>query len=143
MDNESTWSFHAGNDLVEVIGALPGRRSGYFPRSRSHGSAMLDLVSGDAEKAPRHSSPPIPRRRRRLKRLPPGYRSIAELAALTQRARSGLYADVARGRLRVCRWRGQLVVAEADFTEWFTPVPLGPAPSGNAGAVAMAEAANE
>jgi hypothetical protein len=68
------------------------------------------------------------RRHRRSSRPPFGYISVAELAARAQRAKSVLYADIERGRLRCHTWRGKKYIAEADAIVWLSPALLEPDP---------------
>ena len=63
------------------------------------------------------------RRRRRARRAPEGYRTISELAAAGDIARSSLYRYVRSGELAGSEWRGQIVVADAAFDAFVAVTP--------------------
>src|SRR3984893_19431522 len=63
------------------------------------------------------------RRRRRARRAPEGYRTISELAAAGDIARSSLYRYAKSGELPVSEWRGRIVVADAAFDAFVAVTP--------------------
>ena len=63
------------------------------------------------------------RRRRRARRAPEGYRTISELAAAGDIARSSLYRYAKSGELPVSEWRGQIVVADRDYGVFLAVTP--------------------
>jgi hypothetical protein len=129
------------NEFLNTIGMPPDRHPVPFPGGWTFRIAMPDQFLGDADAEtalhPISNKVDQPRRRRRASRLPVGFFTIAEVAALVQRARSCLYAEAKSGRLRCHRWRNRLVVSEVDLLAWLRPLPL---PLGSDSAAAGAAA---
>jgi hypothetical protein len=71
--------------------------------------------------------------RRRARRAPEGYISVAALAAVAPISRSAIYRALRRQELRGFRWRGKIVVSQADVDVFFTPCPLATAADGPVG----------
>ena len=64
--------------------------------------------------------------RRRARRAPAGFHTVAALAAAGDPPRSSLYRYIKTGLLPAHRWRGQYVVAHADYQNLLavTPTPV-------------------
>jgi hypothetical protein len=66
-----------------------------------------------------------PRRRRRPRPLAPeGFHTVAALASSGDPCKSTLYRAIETGQLPAHTWRGQLVVADHDYREFFAVKPL-------------------
>ena len=66
-------------------------------------------------------------RRRRYRRLPPGYHSVAQVAEnIAHSPPSTIYAAIKTGRLKAASWRGLLVVATEDARDYAAIKPLEP-----------------
>ena len=64
-------------------------------------------------------------RRRRCRRLPPGYHSVAEVAeSIAHSPPSTLYAAIKAGRLRAASWRGKIIIAAQDARDYSAIKPL-------------------
>jgi hypothetical protein len=61
--------------------------------------------------------------RRTARRLPPGYLSVADLAADGAFSKSTLYNDIRARRLPVHKWRGRFVISETDAAALFAVNP--------------------
>ena len=62
--------------------------------------------------------------RRRARRAPDGFHTVTALAASGEPARSSLYRYIKTGLLPAHRWRGRLVIADADFEKLNAVTPL-------------------
>jgi hypothetical protein len=80
-------------------------------------------LSNISTRAPRASG------RRNARRMPPGYRSVADLAADGPFSKSTLYNDIRARRLPVHKWRGRWVIREADAAALFAVNPASAEPS--------------
>jgi len=75
--------------------------------------------------------------RRRCRRLPPGYHSVAEVAEdIAHSPPSTVYAAIKTGRLKAASWRGQIIVATEDARDYGSIKPLRPVVADTAAAEA-------
>ena len=81
---------------------------------------MIECLADDAAHRGETSSRP----RRRRKRPPPGFITVADLAERSGAAPSTAYHWLETGALAAYRWRGIFVVAERDVEEFIAVQPL-------------------
>jgi len=67
---------------------------------------------------------PTTKPRRRARSAPEGFQTVAALAAAGEPARSSLYRLIKVGTLPAHLWRGQYVVADADYAKLNAVTPL-------------------
>jgi hypothetical protein len=64
-------------------------------------------------------------RRRRCRRLPAGYHTVAEVAEdIAHSPPSTVYAAIKAGRLRAASWRGKIIIAAQDARDYAAIKPL-------------------
>lgn len=116
--------------LLTKISSSPARRPCDQQKSEAHRVRSLAdrLAEGESlftvTDAAQHAD--FPRRRRRARRVPAGFLSVAQIVARGPINGTAVYQAIKRGDLRASRWCGKFVIAEADLHDFLTPKPFAP-----------------